>query len=296
MPIWIPVTLAAAFAQNLRFMLQRHLAATQLTPAGATFARFVFSAPLAILIILTYAAASDQPLPRPGAEFFAFGVTGALAQIGATIAVVALFSARQFAVGIAFKKTETVQAAILGLLVLGDTVTPAAFVAILIGLGGVLALSKPPEGQISFANRATALGLLCGLLFAVSGVGYRGASLSLSEGDTVLRALVTLSAVTTFQTCIMAAGLAIGQRGEITRTLRAWRVTALVGLTSLIGSALWFIAFALQTVAYVKALGQVELVFSLLASTLIYKEKISTREGAGMALITASVLLLIWSV
>ncbi len=296
MPVWIPVTIAAAFAQNLRFMLQRHLAATQLTPAGATFARFVFSAPLAILILLIYAAVSDQAIPRPTAEFLAFGAAGALSQIAATIAVVALFSARQFAVGIAFKKTETVQAAILGLLVLGDAVTPAAFVAILIGFGGVLALSKPQEGQVRFVNRATALGLLSGLLFAVSGVGYRGASLSLAEGDAVLRALLTLSAVTTFQTCIMAAGLAVTQRAEIAKTLRAWRITALVGLTSLIGSALWFIAFALQTVAYVKALGQVELVFSLLASTLIYKEKISPREAAGIALITASVLLLIWSV
>jgi len=40
---WIPITFAAAFLQNLRSALQKHLKG-QLSTAGATFSRFLFAA------------------------------------------------------------------------------------------------------------------------------------------------------------------------------------------------------------------------------------------------------------
>ena len=40
MDAWIPITIAAAGVQTLRFLLQRHLKLTRLSTAGATFARF----------------------------------------------------------------------------------------------------------------------------------------------------------------------------------------------------------------------------------------------------------------
>ena len=55
MSAWIPITIAAAFVQNLRFMLQKHVRAVSLSTAGATFARFVFSFPLAIGLVAIYA-------------------------------------------------------------------------------------------------------------------------------------------------------------------------------------------------------------------------------------------------
>ena len=45
MAVWIPITIAAAFIQNLRFMLQKHVRGASLSTGGATFARFVFSFP-----------------------------------------------------------------------------------------------------------------------------------------------------------------------------------------------------------------------------------------------------------
>ncbi|MGB0966592.1 MAG: EamA family transporter, partial [Halocynthiibacter sp.] len=67
----------------------------------------------------------------------------------------------------------------------------------------------------------------------------------------------------------------------------------LVGLTSMIGSFCWFAAFTLQNAAYVKAVGQIELLFSFLAGFFVFKEKTSPREFIAMGLITASILLLI---
>ena len=46
MEIWIGITLAAAFLQNLRSMLQKHLKA-RLSSLGATAIRFFFAMPLA---------------------------------------------------------------------------------------------------------------------------------------------------------------------------------------------------------------------------------------------------------
>ena len=49
MALWIPITLLAAFAQNLRFMLQKHLKDTSLSSGGATLSRFLYSFPLAVV-------------------------------------------------------------------------------------------------------------------------------------------------------------------------------------------------------------------------------------------------------
>ena len=57
----------------------------------------------------------------------------------------------------------------------------------------------------------------------------------------------------------------------------------------MLGSLGWFTAFTLQNAAYVRALGQVELVFSVLAAWLVFRERSSGRELAGIALIALSI-------
>jgi drug/metabolite transporter (DMT)-like permease len=297
MDAWIAVTLAAAAAQTTRFVLQKKLSVSGLTATGSTFARFVFSAPLAALVAVAYGRASGQAWPEVPAAFWAYALAGGVAQIVATICVVALFAERNFAVGLTFKKTEVLMSVIVGLAVLGEGVSLLGFLAIVLGLAGVILLSDPPGAtgpwRARIVNRAAGLGLLSGLFFAVSGVGYRGASLSLGSGDTFQRAIVTLAFVTAFQVALMAAWLSWRDRAQIGAVLRAWRVAGLVGLMSLVGSACWFTAFTLQTVAYVNALGQVEVVFALVASVLVFGERIGRREAQGVAVLTGSILLLV---
>ncbi|MGO4915810.1 EamA family transporter [Pseudogemmobacter sp. W21_MBD1_M6] len=297
MDIWIPVTIAAAFAQTIRFMLQKHLKATRLSTAGATFARFVYSAPLVALLVWVYLWVSGQDIPGLSPRFWAFAMTGGLAQILATMCVVALFSHRNFAVGITFTKTVVVQTALVGFVLLGEGVSPAGIAAIALGLVGVLLLSDPPGGTGAWhkriMNRAAGLGLLSGVFFAFSAVGYRGASLALSGGDVFLRAAFTLAIVTATQTIAMALWLAWRERGQMALVARHWRIAGLVGVTSMAGSLCWFTAFTLQTAAYVNALGQVELIFGFIASHFFFKERNSPRELWGLAVLMTSILLLI---
>jgi drug/metabolite transporter (DMT)-like permease len=298
MDAWMPITILAALAQTARFGLQKQLKSTALSTGGATFARFVYSSPLVIIGMLIYARLSGQSIPSIPAVFWGYALFGGAAQIIATMCVVALFAHRNFAVGITFKKTEVLMAVLVGLVILGEGVTWLGFCAILIGLLGVLLLSDPPEASTQpwhkrIMNRAAGLGLASGVLFACSGVGYRGASLSLDTGDVFLRATLTLACVTAAQTIAMALWLRLREAGEISRVAASWRTASLVGVTSMIGSTCWFIAFTLQTVAYVKALGQIELLFSMAVSVLFFKEKITARELQGGGLLVASVLVLV---
>ena len=108
-----------------------------------------------------------------------------------------------------------------------------------------------------------------------------------------LRATLTLACVTASQTIAMAVYLRLRESGEMGRVFANWRIAGLVGITSMIGSMGWFIAFTLQTVAYVKALGQIELLFSLVLTVFFFKEKITARELQGGALLLVSMLVLV---
>jgi drug/metabolite transporter (DMT)-like permease len=294
MELWIALSVAAAFAQTLRFMVQKQLTVAGLSPGGATFARFLYSAPVVGAAMLAYLGATGQAVPAMSGTFWGYALLGGFTQVLATVCTVALFTHRNFAVGITFKKTEVMLTAIVGLVVLGDHVSAAGWVALAVGLGGVLLLSDPPGGAGSgmgrFLNRAAGLGLLSGVFFAVSAVCYRGATLALAVEDLVLRAGWTLAMVTGSQLIGMAAWLAWRERGEILRVVRAWRVAGLVGLFSMVGSYCWFAAFSLQSAAYVFAVGQVELIFSLAVSVMVFRERVTGREIVGIALLSVSIL------
>lgn len=295
--LWIVASVAAAAFQTLRFVLQKILSTATLTATGATFARFLYSAPIIAVVMAVYVKATGVHVSFPGASFWTFAVMGGAAQIVATVCVVTLFKSRNFAVGMTLMKTEVILSVVMGLLLLGETITWAGLGAIGLGLIGVLLLSTPPDvtgwALRDMWNRGVALGLASGLLFAVSAVSYRGASLEIASSDPVLRAGLTLSAVTAMQMVAMAVWLRLRDAPQLEAVWRARKTAAWVGLLSLAGSFGWFFAFTLQNAAYVKAVGQIELVFGLLASVLFFSERSSARELIGMAVLCASIVVLV---
>lgn len=276
-------------------MLQKQLKTTGLSTGGATFSRFLFAAPLAVILSAALLLHSGTPLPEMTGRFWLFAWAGGLGQIIATFATVALFAERNFAVGIAFTKSETVLVAAFSAVVLGEAVSGAGLLAILVGVTGVILLSQKPGAlrAASFWNRATALGLIAGACFGGAAIGYRGATLALGDLPFFMRAAVTLAAVTVSQTVALGLWLIWREPGELGRVLARWRMTALVGVTGMLGSLGWFTAFTLQNAAYVRALGQVELIFSILATTLFFRERVSGREVIGMGLLAVSIIAII---
>jgi len=297
MEAWIILSVAAAAFQTLRFMLQKQLSLGALSAGGATLARFAYSAPFVVALVAAYLWVQGAGMPQLSGLFWAYALSGALAQVLATWCVVALFAARSFAVGITFKKTEVIQTALVGFIVLGDRVSAPAMAAIVLGLMGVLILSDnaglPGLNLRRVANKGAALGLLSGAFFAISAVGYRGATLQIESADPLLRAGVALAVVSTVQALGLGLWLIWREAGQLRAVWQARRVAVWMGVTSMGGSLCWFTAFTLQSAALVFAVGQIEVIFSVLASVLVFRERITGREVWGMGLLTVSILVLV---
>jgi drug/metabolite transporter (DMT)-like permease len=298
MDLWIPISIGAAFFQNLRSALQKHLKG-RLSNTGATFSRFAYAAPLALLYVTALALLSGDGLPRPNAAFAIYALVGGICQITATALLLYSFQFRNFAVGTTYSKTETIQTAIFGILILGDPLGLGAAAAILISLAGVMAISVAGTRMnflgllTSLTEKPALIGIASGAFFGLSAISYRGASLALGGGGFLIRAAFTLACVTVFQTLIMALYMRLREPGQLSAVLRAWRVAAWAGASGMIASAGWFTAMTIQNAAYVRALGQIELLFTFAASVFLFHERPNRIEVAGIVLVVAGILLLL---
>ncbi len=172
MELWIPITIVAAFCQNLRSALQKHLKG-KLSTGGATYVRFFYAWPFALIYMWALHEYGDMPYPDINLKFLLYCVLGGLSQIIFTGLLVWLFAFRNFAVGTTFSKTETVQVAVLGFILLGDTLTTGAILAIIISVIGVMAMSVA-QTNITFktlftslSEKSTLIGLASGLFWVV---------------------------------------------------------------------------------------------------------------------------------
>jgi drug/metabolite transporter (DMT)-like permease len=296
--LWIPITIAAAFLQNLRNALQKYLTG-EMSALAATYARFCFAVPFAWLYVFSLTRFAEVHLPEIGWRFGLYCVVGGIAQILATAFLIHLFSYRNFAVGTAYSKTETVQTAIFGILILGEPLGLFATLGILVSLVGVVTLSVDRQRGIlvslfsDWLSRPALLGIASGAGFGVAAVCYRGAALSIYDEGFVMAAAYTLAWVTLFQTLAMGAYLAWREPVELGRLARAWRRAVWVGIAGMTASAAWFTAMAIQKAAYVRALGQVELIFTFVASLVIFRERTNALEAGGVLLIVAGIVLLV---
>lgn len=289
---WLLATLAAATLQTLRFILHKRLA-VGLGATASTFARFAYAAPPAAAMLALYLLASGASLPAIAPGFWLWAVLGGAGQILATVFTVMLFARRAFAIGIALKKTEVLQTAALGLILLGEGVAPLGWGAIALGLVGVLLLSEPPGARGLRDPAVILLGLGAGFFFACAGVGYRAATLEVAAESALLRVGVTLVVVTALQGAAMALWLRWRAPARLAETWAARRSAVWLGVTSAAGSWFWFTAFTLQNAALVYAVGQVELILSVAASVWLFGERVTRREIGGIAVLGAAIVILI---
>lgn len=302
MELWIPITIASAFLQNMRSAMQKHLRG-RLTTTGATFVRFGFGVPFAFLYMGGLHLGLDRPMPTPNVSFALWAVTGGFAQIGATFLLVYIFAFRNFAVGTAYSRTEPAQAALVALVLVGETVTFGTVLAIAISVVGVMLISVARTELsltslvTSIGSRTAIFGLLSGFLFGISGVSYRYASLSLEASlpapDAVVQAGYTLAIVIVMQAVAMLLWIVFRERQELRRIGQAWRPALIVGFVGATASFGWFTAMTLQPAAVIKALAQIEMLFTFASSVLVFKEHINRLEIAGCLLIVLGILALV---
>ncbi|MCP4874418.1 MAG: EamA family transporter [Gammaproteobacteria bacterium] len=298
MELWIPLTIAAAFFQNIRSALQKHLTG-KLSTLGAAYVRFVYAGPIALIYFLVVISTEGQPLPDLSASFLLYALLGGVCQIMFTIFLLWLFSFHNFAVGTTFSKLETVMVAVFGLILLGEKLTTPITIAIAISTLGLVILSAG-QAKLGITNLIrglwrlpTLIGLACAAWLGMGVVLFRAALLSLAQDSFLLASSFTLLIVLILQIAMMGVLLRLREPGQLSRVLLHWRPAALVGISGGLASIGWFSAFTLQNATYVRALGQIELIFTFAATLLAFREKVSPKEVAGIVLITLSIILIL---
>jgi drug/metabolite transporter (DMT)-like permease len=293
--LWAVFTVAAALAQTLRNATQRELTG-RLGTVGATHTRFLFGLPFALIFLAAVAAATGIRLPTPSLAYLPWILAGTLAQIFATALMLAAMNRRSFVVSIAYIKTEPVQVALFGLIVLGDAVTLSLAVAILVATVGVVLMSVRPGEAVALADhRPALLGIAAGAMFALSAVGYRGAILSLDTSSYVMAATFTLAFGLVIQAVLLSAYLLLRDPTVLTRMFAAWQASVAAGFLGALASQFWFLAFALATAASVRTLALIEVLFAQAISTFFFAQAVSAREAFGIVLVVAGVALLLWA-
>ena len=293
--IWIYFTLLAALMQAIRTAGQKQLT-QHLNAMATTGVRYIYALPFAWLYLWWMLDYRQLSMPALNTTFIQYAMIACVMQIIGTVCLVAAFKYRNFAVATSLAKTEAIQVAVLGALLFSASLTALGWISVVIGVIGVLLVSKVKfTYKDVFQNPGAGFGLAAGLGLAVTTLLIRQSSLALNT-DLLLSAAVTLTFMITVQTLFSVVYVYLQDKQQIQVMFKQWRLCLFVGVTSVLGSIGWFTAASFQNAAYVKALGQVEFFITLFITYRIFKEKISAVEYVGMALIVASVLiLLVWA-
>jgi drug/metabolite transporter (DMT)-like permease len=292
--LWVPIVLWAAFAQTVRNAAQKSLTKAHGT-LPATLVRFVYGLPFAVLWLAAVMQYAATPLPPVSLAFFVWVLIGGVSQILATALLLAAMEHTNFAVASAYSKTEVLQVAVFAVVLLGETVTLASAIAIVIATAGVVLLSARDARNApgdTWLSQAAIFGVGSGALFAVAAVGYRGATLALSEPNPAIAGAYSLVWAQTLQSVLLGGYLYVRQRRSLAAVLGAWRMSVLAGLMGAAASAGWFTAFAMRNAADVRALGLIEVFFSYAIARRMFGERIAVIEGAGMGLLIAGLAVL----
>ena len=238
---------------------------------------------LALLLLLVTVG------PRPGLAAALAGWRVEL-KIAATALMLAAMRVNSFAVTTAYTKTEPVQVALFGALLLGDQLGWPKFAAIVFATIGVIVVSwMPGENSTAAGLRPAVLGITAGAFFALSAIGFRGAILALPEGGFMIRATTILALGLFLQTVILTLYMLVADRRALMMSLRNWRRSLSAGFLGAAASQCWFIGFSLTSAANVRTLALIEVPLAQVASRRIFSEKTSRRELLGMAMIVVGV-------
>ncbi|MCL1050960.1 DMT family transporter [Shewanella abyssi] len=288
---WILFTFLAAAMQAWRNAFQSQLS-KEVNTAAVTLARFLWATPIALIYLggLYYWQPVGLPFITP--TFSLYVLAAAAMQILATVLMVKLFKQRNFAVGAGLAKSEALMAAIFGVVFFGTYLSWLGWLGVLLGGVAVFIMSSGKKlTQISVPT--VMLGLACGGGFALTSLWVRAASLSL-DLPFPHRAAWVLLFVIAIQTSVLVIYAYVADRSTIDSLFKRPKLTLLTSTSSCLGSIGWFSAMSLQTVPYVKTLGQIEVFFTLLIAAFWLKEKVKIKDMAALVMIAIAAILVMW--
>lgn len=300
--LWIFSAIAAAFFQSLRLGALKQLNQT-LSVTATSYVRVLFTLPFLTVYLLGLCLITGDALPAPNARFLFCAGVAALGQFVGTVVLVRLFQLGNFAVGTMLQKTDVLMTAIIGSLFFSEVISAGGWLAILVTAAGVLLISagrlpaaaqqtaRSGLGELLFAP-STRIGLLTGLLFGLSYLFLRDAILALDPAaSAAVRSAFAGFAMTAWSFLIVGVWFLLYERQALTKVRGFLGLCIFLGFTSALGTIFWFFASALANAAYVAAVAQVQIVFTLAISWFYFGERIRRLELAGIVIILAGLLL-----
>ena len=313
---WVFITLFAACAQGTRTGMQKHLAET-VDKTTANFARYIFGVPL----LITLLALSHYQVIAPfntTLMFYCYCALLAGFQLLGTAFMLTVFRRKNYIMGVAFARTEALLVAVIGLMFFASPISLTGAIAVIIGVVGVLLLSKinlqvkPQQLQLALQRVRTTplrqllnqswqslsqgsflLGISSGIAFAFTAWFIRLANAELDSGPW-LGPVLTLGISNLIQiTLVVLIATVSGRLSKLIANIaRHWKLVSGVGLTSIAGSWGWYTAYSMAHPAYVKTVGQTEMLVVYFISRKMFHERLSRQEALGIALIILSVVVL----
>lgn len=291
--LWAGATIAAAAFQVARNAFQRGMMASS-GPWGATLVRFLFGLPFstALMLVAIPLAGTAQLHPHLGLAFWWPALLGALAQVLATAALLQAMHHAGFAVGTALQQSSVPLAALAGLLVFGDTLSPLGWLGVAVTTAGLAVLVWPRDvGGEGRLLPGVVFGTLSGLLFGLALNGFRHAGLALEPDHPFFAAVTTVTLVQAVQTLGLGAFLLWRDPGALRAVIAGWRGSLGAGLFGALASTGWFFALNLSPAAAVRSLGVVEMPIAAIAGHRLFREALSLRQAiAGLAVCAGVVL------
>ena len=295
---WVLITAIASLSQTFRSVFQKNLIEDVGVLASA-YSRFIFALPFVALLAIFFLDAQELVILKNfSSTVWFFLIAASICQILFTIILIKLFTLRSFAIGVAFSKTEVIQTTLLEIIIVGFILTSQVLSAIIIGFIGMLFMSKQKLiGNVGYNRlffKQVTLGVSCGIFLGLSSVLYKVALDNVTSDFIYKKVLIVSFLALAFQSAIFGIYILVTEGTQnALKLMLIWKRGLPVGFFACAATFCWFYAFSLVDATLVRAVGQLEIVFSVLISFVFYKERITGFELIGMSLITISILALL---
>ncbi len=298
--LWAVLAASAASFQVVRNALARQLS-VRVSTTLTSWARFAlnlpFSGALVLILCLTRGALDLSWV------FFGWCAATAATQLLANLALIEAFRSASFSQSIALHKLEVVLGALLGITLFSEFPSPLGWIGVFVSTIGVFLINPGRAGRSwrsrFHLDRGALLALLCALLLAFAGFVLKEAVAELARLNPRLgagrfeAAAHTVFHTTWIEVVVLSLVIAARQPEAFRHVARNGRLMVGVGFASFCGSLCWFWAYSLAFVAYVRAVGQVEAVLSVLISLYIFREAETLRQIPGIAVVTLGICLVL---
>ena len=294
---WVIFTVLAAFFQNLRTSLQKRLN-KNLSLVASAYVRFAFALPFAFIIFfINFRSLDIVQIILDQNNFIYYTFLGAIFQVIFTLLLLYLFKFSNFVVGTSLSKTEVIQIAIFEYIILKDKLNLFGIIGIIVATIGVIVITIKDVKLFfrNFFSKVTLIGLTTGMILGLSVVYFRAAALSLENFSSNFdKAITTLFFGLFIQTAVVTTYLLTFEKSEFKKFYQNKVEICLTGLAGFLATLSWFFAFTLIQASFVRAVGQIEILFSYMSSKYLFKEKITFIEIMGIIIfISGATLLLI---